>query len=103
MAQIIWTESALQDLDEIAEYIALDKASAAKSLVKGIFKSVDRLENFPESGRIPPELDPPTRYREIVKGPCRIFYRYEQDKVFIIYVMRTERLLRNYIIDDRFD
>ena len=103
MAQIVWSESALQDLHEIAEYIALDKTSAAKSLVKEIFKSVDLLEQFPESGRVPPELDPPTRYREIIKGPCRIFYRYDQEKVFIVYVMRSERMLRNYIIDDSID
>ena len=30
MAQIKWTEPALDDLNEIAEYIALDKPSAAK-------------------------------------------------------------------------
>jgi toxin ParE1/3/4 len=30
MAKVVWTEPALQDLDEIAEYIALDKLSAAK-------------------------------------------------------------------------
>lgn len=36
MAQIKWTESTLDDLNEIAEYIALDKPSAAKKLVKEI-------------------------------------------------------------------
>jgi len=34
MAQIIWTEPALSDLDEIAEYIALDKPNAANRLVE---------------------------------------------------------------------
>jgi len=51
MAQIIWTEPALLDLDAIAEYIALDKPSAASHLVKKIFSSIERLEQFPESGR----------------------------------------------------
>jgi toxin ParE1/3/4 len=54
MARIIWTEPALSDLNEIAEYIALDKLNAARCLVKQIFSSIDRLEQFPESGRIPP-------------------------------------------------
>lgn len=42
MAQIKWTEPALGDLDEIAEYIALDKPSAAKKLVQDVFKAVTR-------------------------------------------------------------
>jgi len=42
MAQIIWTEPALSDLNEIAEYIALDKQNAARRLVKQVFSSVDR-------------------------------------------------------------
>ncbi len=37
MAQIIWTEPALLDLNEIAEYIAIDKPSAAIRLVQKVF------------------------------------------------------------------
>lgn len=100
MAQIKWTEPALNDLDEIAEYIALDKPSAAKNLVKEIFKSVKILKQFPESGRCPPEL-PETGYRELVVGPCRIFYRIEKKQVYILYVMRSERELRKFLLVDR--
>ncbi|MDI1292767.1 MAG: type II toxin-antitoxin system RelE/ParE family toxin [Methylobacter sp.] len=100
MAQIIWTEPALLDLNEIAEYITLDKPDAARRLVKQVFSSVDRLEQFPESGRMPPELERST-YREIIVGPCRILYRVDQDNVYIVYVMRGERQLRKYLLDDR--
>ena len=103
MAQVIWAEPALTDLDEIAEYIALDKESAAKKLVRQVFAAVERLEQLPESGRKPPELDASTRYCEIIISPCRVFYRIEDTKVYIIYIMRSERLLRKYIIDDRFN
>lgn len=57
MAQIIWTEPALSDLNEIAEYIAKDKVEAARRLVKQVFSNVDRLEQFPEACRIAPELE----------------------------------------------
>lgn len=100
MAQVIWTEPALSDLDAIAEYIALDKPSAASSLVKKVFSSTDRLEKFPESGRKPPELKE-SRYLEIIVNPCRIFYRIEDDKVYILYVMRSERKLRKYLLNAR--
>lgn len=100
MAQVIWTEPALQDLNEIAEFIALDKISAANNLVQKVFSVTERLEKYPKSGRKPPELES-SRYLELVVNPCRIFYRVEKDKVFILYVMRSERMLRNYLLDDR--
>ncbi len=100
MAHIIWTEPALFDLNEIAEYIALDKDEAARGLVNQVFKSVGQLEQFPELGRKPPELQDFT-YQEIILNPCRIFYRLGQDKVYILHVMRGERQLRNYLLDKR--
>mgnify|MGYP001063867326 CR=1 FL=1 len=100
MAQIIWTEPALSDLDAIAEYIALDKPSAAINLVKKVFSSTERLEEFPKSGRKPPEFEK-SRYLEIIINPCRVFYRIEGDIVYIVYVMRSERKLRKYILNTR--
>ncbi len=81
MAQVIWTDPALEDLNEIAEYIALDKLNAAKRLVREVFKKVKRLENFPKSGRKPPELDK-TRYREIIIPPCRVFIVSKKKSVY---------------------
>ena len=100
MAQVIWTEPALFDLEEIAEYIALDKPSAATALVKNVFSTVDRLEQFPQSGRKPSELKK-SRYREVIVGPCRIFYREEKNVIYILYVMRVERKLRKYLLESR--
>jgi toxin ParE1/3/4 len=100
MAQIIWTEPALLNLNDIAEYIALDKPSAASHLVQKVFSKTERLEEFPESGRKPPELKK-SRYKEIIVDPCRIFYRIEKDKVYILYVMRSERKLRKYLLSER--
>jgi len=100
MAQVIWTEPALSDLNEIAEYIALDKMSAARRLVQRVFTCVERLEQFPESGRMPSELER-SKYREIIVGLCRIFYRTDQNKVYILYVMRGERQLRKYLLEER--
>ena len=100
MAQIKWTEPALEDINEIAEYIALDKPGAAKRLVQNIFESVKRLKDFPDSGRVPIEISD-SRYRELIVGPCRIFYRVDKDVVYVLYVMRSERMLRKFILDDR--
>ena len=102
MAQLIWTEPALSDLNDIAEYIALENPAAAKALVRRVFTAVERLEKHPSSGKYPAELEG-TRYREVVSGPCRIFYRHTQTEVIIQYVMRSERQLRNFLIQERED
>ncbi len=93
MAEVIWTEPALSDLDAIADYIALDNPEAAKRLVRKVFRHVEQLADHPRSGSKPEELKG-WRYRQIVEPPCRIFYRQEGSRVFILYVMRSERLLR---------
>jgi toxin ParE1/3/4 len=93
MAEIIWTEPALNDLDAIADYIALDNPEAARLLVRKIFHHVALLAEQPESGSKPRELRG-SRYRQIVEPPCRIFYRYDGQRVFVLYVMRGERKLR---------
>ena len=100
MAKVVWTEPALQDLDDIAEYIALEKLDAAKRLVQKVFEATDKLEDFPKIGRKPPEIRK-TKYRELVINPCRIFYREEKEIVYILFIMRSERKLRNYILDER--
>ena len=97
MAEVIWTETALQDLDAIAEYIALDNPAAAISLVQQVFDKTERLENFTQSGRIPSEL-PNSVYRAVLVPPCRIFYREDEERVLILYVMREERQLRAYML-----
>ena len=93
MAEVIWTEPALNDLDAIADYIALDNPIAARDLVQRIFKHVDQLISHPDSGSKPSELRG-SRYRQIFEPPCRVFYRRDGETVYVLYVMRGERRLR---------
>jgi toxin ParE1/3/4 len=93
MAEIVWSDPALSDLDAVADYIALQNPIAASELVKRIINHVGQLADHPESGSRPQELKR-SRYRQIVEPPCRIFYRFDGHKVFILHVMRSERLLR---------
>ncbi|MEX0430712.1 type II toxin-antitoxin system RelE/ParE family toxin [Spiribacter insolitus] len=100
MAEVVWTEPALQGLDAIAEYIALDSPAAASRLVQEMFNKTKRLGDFPQSERIPPEL-PDSVYSELVVPPCRIFYREGESDVLVLYVMREERQLRAYMLGIR--
>ncbi|WP_257324345.1 type II toxin-antitoxin system RelE/ParE family toxin [Pseudoalteromonas rhizosphaerae] len=97
MAEMIWTNPALEDLNDIAEYIALSNLLSAKKLVVKIIAKVERLEEFPESGKTPIELSN-LNYREVIVNPCRIFYKIDNDKVFILHIMRQERDLRKFLL-----
>ncbi|HBA82591.1 MAG TPA: plasmid stabilization protein [Verrucomicrobia bacterium] len=100
MAQLIWTEPALNDLQTIAEYIALDKPDAAQRFVQQVFSGVERLTRFPRSGSIPSEI-PRLPYRQIIVSPCRIFYRLNDDDIVIVFVMRSEQLFKPEILSER--
>lgn len=102
MARLIWSEPALLDLQEIAEYIALDNPTAASRYIRKVFSVVERLKRHPNSGRVPVEL-PASPYREVIVPPCRVFYRSEKDAVSILHVMRSERLLRSFLLEQRDD
>ena len=100
MAEVIWTEPALADLDAIADYIALDKPDAASAVVKRVFEHVEHLQSHPESGSRPLEMKR-SRYRRTVEPPCRVFCRYDGERVHILHAMRSEQLLRPSLIAGR--
>ena len=96
MAQIIWSEPALLDLDAVAEYIALSNPVAVRALVQKVMEKIERLELFPKSGKIPNEIAE-FGYREVVVPPCRIVYREDTDIVYIVHVCREERDMRKFM------
>ncbi len=90
MARLIWTESVLRQLEEQADYVALENPAAARAIVQTVFNRVEQLKTFPESGRVPPEV-PDSRYRELIIGTYRLFYRIDGDSVLLVYFMRAQR------------
>jgi len=94
MAKVIWTETSLDDIDSIAEYISIDSTFYAKQFVQKIFAAVKKLETHPEIGKLVPEL-PNQNYREILLRKYRIIYQIELDNVYIISVHHSSRLLEN--------
>jgi toxin ParE1/3/4 len=103
MAEIIWTEPALNDLDGIADYIALDKPGAASGLVQRVFARAEILARHPELGARIPELPRDSRFRQSVETPCRIFHRYDKraGTIYILGVMRGEKLFQSRLLSER--
>lgn len=84
MAQsLIWTQEALEDIDNIAEYISHDSLYHAQQVVERIFDLGGSLPEQPELGRVVPELDKP-QVRE------RFIYSYR----LIFEIVEPEQLIR---------
>ena len=62
-------------------------------IVDRIFESVERLEAFPLSGRIVPEINQ-ENIREIILGSYRIVYLFKAETVFILTVFHGSKLLK---------
>ncbi|MFQ5858118.1 MAG: type II toxin-antitoxin system RelE/ParE family toxin, partial [Anaerolineae bacterium] len=91
--QVIWTEKARQNLREIVRYLRQHSPEAAERISKEITASTRRLETFPISGRIVPELAE-TSFREVIVGDYRVIYEVtEDDTVEILTIVHSRRLL----------
>ena len=92
-ARISFAASAVADLEAIRSWYAGQQAlEVGERLLREIVAHVERLADFPESGRVVPEFGL-VQLREIIHPPFRIVYRFDQDRVRVVRVWRSERLL----------
>ena len=95
MDRVNWTDSAIQDLNDIGDYIAKDSEKYAQITVNELFDSVDILEYYPFSGKIVPEYKN-ENIREIIKGNYRIVYQIVgNESIEILTVHNCARLIEN--------
>jgi len=90
--QVIWSPTAVLDLQDILSYIADSDPTAADDFGRELIASVERLPEFPESGRVVPEFGDEF-IREIIRKPCRIVYRLkpEEQLVEIVRIWHAAR------------
>jgi len=93
MAEVIWTEPALDQLNAILEFIALDSPDAAQAVGRRVFAATDRLALFPKMGRPIPEF-PHKGYRQVWVKPFWLYYRAEENRTIVLHMRRSEKLLR---------
>ncbi|MDO9270883.1 MAG: type II toxin-antitoxin system RelE/ParE family toxin [Methylobacter sp.] len=90
--KLIWSPLAIDRVAEISQYIAQDSLNAAQKWVDSIFQVVERLEQFPRSGRIVPEIRQED-FREIIHGNYRIIYKIEGERISILTVRHGKQIL----------
>ena len=96
--KIVWSPLALERVEDIARYISEDSPDAAVRWVDDLFAAVERLADFPKSGRMVPEVGSP-RIRELIFGAYRVIYSIK-DQIDILTVRRSSQLLRMSDLDD---
>ena len=72
MVEVKVTDKAISDIELLANYIAKDSIKFAGITVKNIFEAINYIVDFPEIGRIVPELNQKS-IREIILGNVLIF------------------------------
>jgi len=88
-----FAESAVRDLEGIIDWYREQQVpGVGKRLVREIVADAVRLPDFPESGRVVPELGV-GKIRELIRPPFRIVYRIDETRVRIVRVWRSERTL----------
>ena len=92
MARLKWTPQAVEDIEAICEFISRDSFEYARLFASDIILAVRRLESFPQSGRVVPELSN-LSIQEIILGNYRIIYRVNQEMVEILTVHHSAKLL----------
>ena len=96
MVKVRWNEEALTDIDEIAEYIAMDSITYATIQVEKIFERVEILKRTPHIGVIVPELND-ENLRQLVEGNYRIVYEIKTgNSVEVMCVIHGMRLLEKH-------
>ena len=94
MANILFSPQAINDINQLKAYIAIDLYSqqAAENTVKKIMQNIRILATFPEMGTsLTPIVGFNTDYKFLVCDNYTTFYRIEDEKVYIVRILYGRR------------
>ena len=91
--KIFWTKEALLRLQDIEEYISRDNPDAAIGFVDKLISVAETIADYPEKGRIVPELAL-EKIREVLHKNYRIVYLIKKNSIEILTVFEGHQLLK---------
>jgi len=84
--QIVWSQTSVEDLKGIVQYIALDDPDAVAKLADRIIQRLETASKLPFSNRVVPEkAEEPIR--EAILKPYRLIYQVDSNRN-VIYILR---------------
>ena len=93
---LVWSPEAVEDIESIASYIERDSPWYAKAVASKIVETAETIPEFPELGRIVPEVGDPA-IRERFAYSYRIIYRLEPERILVAAVIHGSRLLQPFV------
>jgi len=90
MAQVRWSLTAGDDLQDIEDFISRDSVLHAITFVDRVVESAETLLKTPRIGRMVPEFNRPD-LRELIFRNYRIVYHMQNEEVFILRVVHGSR------------
>ena len=84
--QIIWSQTSVEDLKGIVDYIALDDPDAAAKLADRIIQRLETTSELPFSNRSVPEKGVDS-IREAILKPYRLIYQVDANHR-VIHILR---------------
>ena len=96
-----WSRPAKMDLENIIDYISQDSVDTAIAIFDKIKSKCGTLNQFPDRGRIVPELKAYgiLGYREIIISPWRVIYRTSDQIVYVLAVIDSRRNIDDILLE----
>lgn len=88
--KLLWSHEALNDIEQIAEYISRDSKNYANAFVQTVLDKLNNVKIFPKSGRIVPEFNNES-LREIFVYNYRVIYEQNFDSVIVLSIIHGKR------------
>ena len=85
-----WSIPAKEDLKQIYDYIAKDSKYYARNVTQNIVRGTEKLRDFPEIGRVVPEIGDPN-VRELLVYSYRLIYEIKSHGVEILAIVHGKR------------
>lgn len=86
---IVFAQRAITDMEEIHAYIARRSPSSAHSVLARIRRAINRLDLFPQSGRVGRLAG--TRELVVSGVPYLAIYEVQDDRVVVVRVVHTSQ------------
>ena len=87
---VTWRDEATRNLEQLYAFTAAYSEVAARNLINRLVARADALGDFPDLGRVVPELENQD-IRELNESPYRIIYRVLHSEVEILAVFHGAR------------
>jgi len=99
--QVVWTDLAEQDVEEIIDFIADDRPQSAWHIFLKIRQGADSLQRSPLRCRVVPELRwrGILIYRELLVRPYRVIFKIATNRILILGVLDGRRSLDDIIFE----